>query len=52
MTIKEVYEWAKKKGYDEFDFNIYFYNGGREFDPNSDLNVDEKDKEIFIECEC
>ena len=41
MTVKEFYEWAKKKGYENLDFVFANFYGDIELDPDKDLYVND-----------
>ena len=50
MTVKELYDWALKKGYENFEIISTSYYGSDPFNPDSEFQV-VKGK-LILECEC
>ena len=50
MTIKQLYDWAKNKGYENFEVICDCFNGEWPFDPNHDFHIDERG--LIFEFEC
>lgn len=48
MTIKELYEWAKEKGLENFDLKVYDTEYGEKQVEKYDIEVAEKTKEVTI----
>lgn len=52
MTIRELYEWAKQQGIEDYDIEIQYRDGGGYYDGTDDANfydIETKhDKKIII----
>jgi hypothetical protein len=51
MTIKELYEWAKENGAENYELLNYFYHGKGEYQTHW-FDINHEEKEIYTNFEC